>query len=691
LFGDLPRIDKVPGILRGTFSLAIGAIVARASGLFASVYTAWCVGPAEFGRYGIIRGCVDLFIAIAAVRLGATSIKFVAQFREKDPEKAGRILVAAVLFAAFSSLAISLLLGLSAHWFAVHWFNDESLTNTVRLAAALVLFMTLASVLEVSLAGFEAFDEIMHLNLIRALLTIGGACLLVNQYGINGLFGLNILVGAITSVLAYRQLIKQCGKHGVPIQYSMAPLSRESDALIHFSLPSILSGLIQTGSTFLSRKWLFDLPTGAVAMGLFDGAYQFRSMIMFLPNLFVKALLPRLSRFAPESAIRSTASLRRSTSPLPEPSSSSDQHDDRFDQMVSINVFANLLCLPPIVFGMILFGDQILAVLGTKYEPSAAVLPWIAIAFFFRGLTSSMRRVLDSLGLRWSTLVVQMTWAIVLLIGAGFWTSRELSVGLAKSFLVAEGWQVIATYAQVKLRLNIGVFGNHRLFACITTGAVAMLAAVLPWTDTDTFRQLTLIVGLIWFVASLNAMLPNSFLQIACGGMRWVLLLGNRVYKVPRIRPLVGIYTLVRAFRNEQFKVRDLERLQWARGREVFMVALRCLWLGFIHNRREQLRWRQDPNPKRCPVLFSIPWILTVMPRADLDQSTFDRRIYKASHRLTDREKEQSDPLELVAKDLNPNNVARYQGRRVCIDYGSPVDPASSDDDSSVLLRGEGR
>src|ERR1700728_4299217 len=106
--GDSLRARFTEGIV---WSLA-GAIVSRGFLLAASVVCARFLGKEGFGALGMIQSTAGMFGVFAGLGLGLTATKYVAEFRQRNPEKAGRILAlsASVAFVFGSMITVLLVL-----------------------------------------------------------------------------------------------------------------------------------------------------------------------------------------------------------------------------------------------------------------------------------------------------------------------------------------------------------------------------------------------------------------------------------------------------------------------------------------------------------------------------------------------------------------------------------------------------
>jgi len=81
----------------GSLWSVYGGGATRILGLISAIVVARTMGKKEFGELGIIQSTVGVFGLVAAFGMDTTTMKYVAQFRMKDPAKTGRIIKLAEL------------------------------------------------------------------------------------------------------------------------------------------------------------------------------------------------------------------------------------------------------------------------------------------------------------------------------------------------------------------------------------------------------------------------------------------------------------------------------------------------------------------------------------------------------------------------------------------------------------------
>lgn len=140
----LDRIENSPiglRLARGVFWSMAGAVISRGLMLVATVLVARMLGKTGYGELGMIQSTVGMFGVFAGFGLGLTATKHVAEFRQSDPDRAGRIIGLSGLFAMLTGGLMVLGLFIFAPWLAEHIINAPHLAGVLRIGA-IILFIS---------------------------------------------------------------------------------------------------------------------------------------------------------------------------------------------------------------------------------------------------------------------------------------------------------------------------------------------------------------------------------------------------------------------------------------------------------------------------------------------------------------------------------------------------------------------
>lgn len=292
----LTRVNASPlglRLARGMFWNLSGTLISRFLALCASIFVSRMLGMQGFGELGIIQSTVGMLGVFAGFGLGVTATKFVAEYRNVNPEKAGRIMALSVLFAAITGVVMTLLLLLSAPWIATETLAAPELSSLLQISAGLLFLSALNGAQNGALAGFEDFRSIALVNLLGGVssfpLMVGGVYLA----GLPGaVWGLVASMG-VNCILSFYALHKKARSTGVHFQYRG---SLQEFSVIHsFSLPSALAGMMVGPVYWACNALLVNQPGGYEQLGMFNAANQWFAVMLFLPVVLAQVALPVLS------------------------------------------------------------------------------------------------------------------------------------------------------------------------------------------------------------------------------------------------------------------------------------------------------------------------------------------------------------------------------------------------------------
>ena len=291
--------ELVPaGSLRARFTLGVfwslaGAIVSRGFLLAASVVCARFLGKEGFGALGMIQSTAGMFGVFAGLGLGLTATKYVAEFRQQDPARAGRILALSASTAFIFGSIITVLLILLAPYLASHVLATPQLAVPLAAGSGLVFFGAMNGAQTGALAGFEAFKTIARVNVFAGVASFPLIVLGVWRAGLQGAVWGSVAALAINWALNNRELRRECARANV--SYQFAHCHRELSILYRFSLPAFLASIVVGPAIWVCNALLVHQPQGYAELGIYMAADKWRLLILFVPTSVFTMVLPVLS------------------------------------------------------------------------------------------------------------------------------------------------------------------------------------------------------------------------------------------------------------------------------------------------------------------------------------------------------------------------------------------------------------
>ena len=402
----------------------LAALIARGANLAALVICARILEQSQFGYVAIIQSTVGMFAPIAGLGLAMTTTKFMAEFRDTDPVRAGKILALCICAAAAAGMLLTIALILLAPALASKGFASPGLSNQLIGASGLLVFGVVEAVQTGALTGFEAFPRIARLSVWNGLLSIPLIAWLAFSFGASGaIAGLTASVAG-SCVMNWIALKGECRRWG--IHPRLAGCSSERGMLMSFSLPSYLSGIVVAPVTWINSVLLVRQLDGFSSMALFTAADRFRYLLIFAPLAVSRIAVPALSRY------RSAGD------------SKGFQHAFRWNLG-----FGMAATVPPVLLCVAL-SQPLMGMFGESFRRGWPVLVILAFSAIPTIINTQLGAALLSKGHAWARAGADLLLAAVFLLTAQVTVPRWHAAGLAASFAIAYTAASIALWISLK-------------------------------------------------------------------------------------------------------------------------------------------------------------------------------------------------------------------------------------------------
>jgi O-antigen/teichoic acid export membrane protein len=363
----------------------------------------------------MVHSTVNLFTAFAGFRLGSTSTKYIAEFRESDPAKAGRIL-GLVFLATFGScgLLALIMLAMSGWLGAVHLKTPE-LSVPIAIGSAFLFLMMVGNVLLRTLAGFEDFKGIAVVGFVRGIASLLVCIPLTYFWGLNGAIVGMVIISAIAAVQTVLLVRSAAAKHNLIVPFRWNEVSKELSIISAFAIPAMLTGFLLVATAWQGRAVLLQSSNGKFELGVFSAADQFRLIILFLPNAIGNVLLPMLSK------------------------SHGEANKDEFERGVGMNIqLIYRLAMPAALFG-IATAIPLATVFGPEFAVARDVIPIVMLAVFVYSMNQAVRQAFTATAKVWVNCFMHLIWAIVFVVGCYYLIPKWGAIGFAWVHVIADG------------------------------------------------------------------------------------------------------------------------------------------------------------------------------------------------------------------------------------------------------------
>jgi O-antigen/teichoic acid export membrane protein len=432
------RIEASPLGLRlakGAFWSLAGALISRGLALLSSIIVARILGKEGFGELGIIQSTVGMFGVFAGFGLGMTATKYIAEFRTKDPGKAGRVIGLSNIVSIVSGGVMSLILVFLARWLASHTLAAPHLTRLLQISAGLLFLSALTGAQTGVLAGFEAFKTIARVNFWAGIANFPLMVIGVSLAGITGaVWGL--VAGMLVNwLLNHVAITMEAQRANGPATYS--DCLQEWKILWKFSFPAVLAGVMAGPVNWVCNAMLVNQPNGYAEMGIFNAANQWRMAILFVPGAVGAIVLPVLSNL---HGVGDHLSYRRVF-----------WYNILLNGSVSLSIALLVSLLAPIIMGTY----------GKGFESGHIVLVLLSLSAVLNATIGVIGQSIASAGKMWWGMLLNALWSFVLL-GSMWLLKSHGAQGLSISIVIAYGFHLmtVSSYTYLFLFRNRYSF-NH--------------------------------------------------------------------------------------------------------------------------------------------------------------------------------------------------------------------------------------
>lgn len=412
----IPAIFK--RLLGGIWWSIVGVLISRGMMLLASVAVARILGVAVFGQWGVVRSTIDMFSILIGMGAGVTATKFVAELRDKDPIRAGRILSIAMVYGLAVGGGLTLVLYGASAFLAETIIDSPAMVSPLRIAAFFLLINACSGVFTGALAGLESFRGITVANFFAGLAGMPIVIGLTYSYGLAGAASGYLSFYGLTAVfLAYQMFI---GLRRFKIKLQFNDIFSEVKTLYQFSLPATISGAIGGPVLWLCYAYTSNLANGFIIVGTYNAAKVVHSILIQVGVALHSPLLSMLSN---------------------------TRGDGRDENIVgALNVLSSwalgaVFCLLPICLPetiILLFGSRFA---GNEFASTISVTLFSTYLVLYK---QGLGRIIISQNLMWWGVWENVWWSAVLWAVLPLLTIKFGALGFALAFAIAYALDIIA-------------------------------------------------------------------------------------------------------------------------------------------------------------------------------------------------------------------------------------------------------
>ena len=225
-------------VLKAFIYSFVGAIISKGLIVFTGIILSRILGNEEYGKYSLINSTIQTFVTFASMGIGATMVRYVAIYRNKEKNTCGKYIGTFLIVIILMSLAISLIVYAFSDIISLWTVESNELSYLYHIASFIILFVAISSALQSILIGFESFKSISMYEIAYGLISIVIVYFFSIKYGLVGaLYGLLLsrIVYSIILFYSSKRISKSCH-----IKWKIKFDKQIINSYIKFTFPSFI-------------------------------------------------------------------------------------------------------------------------------------------------------------------------------------------------------------------------------------------------------------------------------------------------------------------------------------------------------------------------------------------------------------------------------------------------------------------
>lgn len=373
--------------LNGAKWSLLSAVLTQGLMLLAFVMAARLVSKDDYGKFIFVQSTINtigLFIGMGA---GATAIRYVSEFKQKD-----RIRLSKILTLKFRILAISGLLATLGFYFGSDLLGriiDRSIGSYALLIGMASAFLTIDAFFKSVLIGLESYRGHFFSSLSGILFSLPAIVSGGYFFGATGLIYSLLISYVAQALISWIVQHKELKAYGITMNYEGSV--EEWRIIRDFSLPSMLSGMLVLPAHWICQILLSKLPDGLHQVAIFGICMQWFGVIMFAPMVVTRVVGPMLTEYV----------------------TNNNGKDSR--KVILFSVFFNGLVSLPFAMCISYFSSYIIGIYGQEYISGSRSLAWAAWAGALLAIQSPIANIISARSKMWQGMAMNFGWFVVYL------------------------------------------------------------------------------------------------------------------------------------------------------------------------------------------------------------------------------------------------------------------------------------
>jgi len=429
--------ETTSGVLRAVRGLApsiawtmTGTVFNQGSTLASNIWIANLLGKSLFGEFAIVLATVQATVGMAGVGIGYTTTRYLAEWRHRDPVRAGKLLELFSRLSWGAAVLAAVLLATFASRIANGALAAPSVGQPLLIAATATLFNVRNGFLTGALQGLEAFRFIGLGGVISGVgylaLTAAGAKIDGVRGAAIGLLVSSMLQCAVLTIAMHREREKQ------QLGRESADLKAELPLILRFCLPGALSPISTVPVLWAVQAFLVRSPNRFAELAIYAVGLNLLTLVMFPPSMLSGVAMVHINRAL---VVDGEAGYRSA---------------------VRLNLGATLAMVTISLLVVALLGPTILGFYGRDFRTGYAALGLLLLAAIPESLSNALYQSMQTRERMWEALVgINFPRDLTIVTVAWFLVPKYGAIGAAAGYLAGRLVAFVTTAIMVRHEIRL--------------------------------------------------------------------------------------------------------------------------------------------------------------------------------------------------------------------------------------------
>lgn len=425
--GRIARSPLARRFLGGAAWSVAGAILSSGITLVTMIFVARLLGKETYGQFVVVQSTLGMVGVFAGFGVGTAAIRYVAELRSRDERRLAHILALTERAVFAFGLIATVALALISEVIASVVLNSPELSTTLLIAASSVFFSALDGYQKSVLIGLEAMRAFATGTVLGAALSVPVMLVSAEMYGLNGVAAAMVVNAIIQAGISRFQMAGQL--RCLAIKREPRGCMSEWQVLRDFAMPALLIGLLVVPTHWVCYALLANTPNGYAEIAVLGVAMQWFNVILFLPSVAGRVVLPIL-----------TAQV-------------ADKNHVDAKRLLLLAIGANGVVTVPVAIFAAVFSSWILGFYGAQFQNGSITMVIAVITASLLAVQTPVGNMVVAVSRMWLGAFMNFGWALVY-VGFAYALLGYGSAGIVGAMGIAYLFHSIWTFAFANNLMN---------------------------------------------------------------------------------------------------------------------------------------------------------------------------------------------------------------------------------------------